>query len=112
MAFKFSENRGKLFENILFLELKRRKKEVYYYKTTAGYEVDFVAREKGVLELIQVCIELHAEAEKREIRALVQAAHELKLNKGIVVTAETEKEWVLEGVRITAIPLYKFLFKS
>lgn len=35
-----------MFENILFLELKRRQKEVYYYKTAAGYEVDFLTREK------------------------------------------------------------------
>lgn len=110
IAFKFTENHGKLFENAIFLELKRRRHEVYYYKTHSGFEVDFLIKDQKKLQLIQVCSELHPEAEKREIRALIQAAEELKLKEGLIITADTEKEWTVEGMKLCAIPLYKFLF--
>jgi uncharacterized protein len=109
IAFKFSENHGKLFENVLYLELKRRKKEIYYYKTSGGYEVDFLTKTKEKLELIQVCIDPHEKAETREVRALVHAAKELKLNRGILITAEIEKEWIIDDITIIVIPLYQFI---
>jgi hypothetical protein len=109
IAFKFSENQGRLFENILYLEFKRRNKEVFYYKTHSDLEVDFVVKEKNKIELVQVCIDLHEKAEERELRALVQAAKELKLTQGTLITAEVEKKWLIDGVSIQAIPLYKFI---
>ncbi len=110
IAFKFSENRGKLFENVLYLEFRRTGKEIYYYKTSSDYEIDFVLKDKDTIEIIQVCIELNEKAETREVRALVQAAKELKLMRGTLVTAEVEKEWIIDGITIQAIPLYKFIF--
>ena len=109
IAFKVSGNHGKLFENAIYLELKRRKKEIYYYKTTDDYEVDFVTREKGKIELIQVCVDLHAQAETREIRSLIHAAKEFDLNTAVVVTPDLNKEWTIDGVTIQAIPLYQFM---
>ncbi len=111
ISFKFSENKGKLFENIIFLELKRRKKEIYYYKTSNDFEVDFVVKDKKHLTLIQVCIDLHAKAETREVRALVHTAQELNLTQGIIVTADLEKEWSIDKISIKAIPLYKFILQ-
>lgn len=112
IAFKFSENRGKLFENVLYLEFRRRGKEVYYYKTTSDREIDFLIKDKEKIELIQVCIELNEKAKMREVRALVQAAKELKLIEGILVTADVENEWDEEGIRIKAIPLYQFIIEQ
>jgi predicted AAA+ superfamily ATPase len=109
IAFKFSENRGKLFENALYLEFKRRGREVFYYKTASDYEVDFVVKDKETIEIVQVCIDLHEKAEMREVRSLVQAAKELKLAQGILITADVEKEWLVDGILIRAIPLYKFI---
>ncbi|MBF8263358.1 MAG: hypothetical protein HW387_1023 [Parachlamydiales bacterium] len=109
ISFKFSDNQGKLFENILYLEFRRRKKEIYYYKTASDFEVDFVVKEKGKIEMIQVCIDLHEKAEMREIRALVQAAKELKLSQGILITADVKREWIVDDVSIRAIPLYQFI---
>jgi predicted AAA+ superfamily ATPase len=108
IAFKFSENRGKLFENILYIELKRRKKEIFYYKTASGYEVDFLTKEQKKLELIQVCVDLHEKAELREVRALIQAAKELELSHGTLITADVEKTWTLDGIALSAIPLYRW----
>ncbi|MCD4808342.1 MAG: ATP-binding protein, partial [Methanosarcinales archaeon] len=44
VSFKFSEDRGRLAENAVFVELKRRKKEVFYWKSDAG-EVDFIVKD-------------------------------------------------------------------
>ena len=111
IAFKFSENLGRLFENVLFLEFKRHKKEIYYYKTASDYEVDFLIKNKREIGIFQVCIDLHEKAEIREIRSLVQAAKELKIVCGTLITVDIEKEWSQEGILIQAIPLYKFLLQ-
>jgi predicted AAA+ superfamily ATPase len=56
-----------------------------------------------------VCVDLHAQAETREVRSLVHAAKELDLKEGIVVTPDLSKEWVVDGITIRAIPLYLFI---
>ena len=57
ISFKFSENIGHIYENLVFLELKRRNKEIYYWKSKKGKEVDFLIK-KGlnIEEAIQVSI--------------------------------------------------------
>lgn len=110
IAFKVAGNHSKLFENIVFLELKRRKKEIYYYKTAEDYEVDFITRTHGKIELIQVCIDLHEQAETREVRSIVHAAKEFSLTEGIIITPDLNKEWVVEEITIRAIPIYQFIF--
>lgn len=109
-AFKFSENLGRLFENVVFLELQRNGVEVYYYKTRSDYEIDFVVKKGKIIQLLQVSMDLGNENTKaREIRALVQAVQELKLERGIIITSNEEEELLIEGVNIDIIPLYKFL---
>ncbi len=54
VAFKVSGNHSKLFENIVYLELKRKKQNIFYYRTASDYEVDFIVQDKGCFELIQV----------------------------------------------------------
>lgn len=110
VAFKFSENRGRLFENVIFLEMKRRGAELYHYKTHSDYEIDFIVRDKGNVQMIQVCVDLVKEMTySREIRGLVQAAKELNLDRGIIVTSNEEDEVVVDGILIEIIPLYKFI---
>ena len=58
-TFNLSPNYGKLFENLVFLDLRRQGKEIFYYKTKSGYEVDFIVKSKHANpELIQVAWEL------------------------------------------------------
>ena len=55
VAFQFSQNKGKFLENLVFIELKRRYREIYYYKTNNGLEIDFLIRkDKRNALLIQV----------------------------------------------------------
>jgi hypothetical protein len=69
-------NLGHALETCVLLELDRRGAEVSYVHTSAGREVDFLARyPTGREKLIQVCASLDDPATReREMRALIEAA--------------------------------------
>ncbi len=109
-AFHFTENLGRLLENLVFLELRRADLEVYYYKTENNLEVDFLAKKNLKLALIQVALDVQdPQTLKRELRALFQGLTELKLDKGIILTRDYEEQVVIEdGKTITIMPAYTF----
>ncbi len=113
IAFQFSKNKGKFLENLVFLELRRRRPEVYYYKTTNNLEVDFLIKNgKKDISLIQVADNLDNEkTRQREIGALTYAMDELKLKKALILTEDTEEEIKLKGKVILAQPIYKWLLE-
>jgi len=77
VSFRFSENIGRLYENLVFLLLTFNEKEVYYYKDK--YECDFVIKEgKKITNAIQVCYNLNKENEEREFNGLIEAMNKLK----------------------------------
>jgi predicted AAA+ superfamily ATPase len=84
-----SPNYGHLFENLVFLDLKRKNHEVYYYLTKEGYEIDFLSKTpQGKIKLWQVVWDLKNEKTmQRELRALHSAEKELGV-KGELVTPE------------------------
>ena len=90
VSFEVGKRIGDMLENIVYLELKRRYSEIYYFKTAQGYEVDFLLKEyERITHLVQVSQTLSDEkTKKRELRALAKAADELKH------TADT-KLWLL-----------------
>ena len=78
-TFNLSENFGKLLENQVYLDLRRQGKNIFYYHTADGYEIDFVTQDShGQYELIQVVWEANDPLTlEREKRALLQAESEL-----------------------------------
>jgi predicted AAA+ superfamily ATPase len=111
VGFNFTENIGHLLENQVFLELKRRNRELYYYKTANGLEVDFVCRQGGkITQLIQVAREIGRDKTRnRELRALRKAMDETGLKEGLIVTLEDEEEITPEGKTVQVVPAYKYL---
>ncbi|MCE5294916.1 MAG: ATP-binding protein [Chlamydiales bacterium] len=85
-TFSQADNFGKEFENLVFLDLKRQGKEVFYYKTKSGYEVDFVVTSKNEKpKLIQVAWDISdPETLEREQRALSDAEKELGISGEII----------------------------
>ncbi|MBN2499066.1 MAG: ATP-binding protein [Deltaproteobacteria bacterium] len=79
VSFQVGTRMAQNLENIVFLELLRRKHEIYYHKTGQGLEVDFVIKQGArIVELIQVCLDAHDDrTRRREMRALVRAEQEL-----------------------------------
>ena len=87
VSFRFSQDYGRLAENLVFLELKRREREIYYWRNEK-YEVDFLVRSgTEVSELIQVCWKPdRARTRNREVRGLVAACKEFGLKEGLILT--------------------------
>lgn len=116
VGFRFSENIGRLAENIVFLALKRKqildpRIELFYWKDTHHREVDFVIKsDLNVTGLIQVCWDIRDEKTKnREMRSLVKAMKELKISTAILITEEAEGEEDLHGNTVKLVPLWKWL---
>jgi hypothetical protein len=111
ISFNFSEDRGKLLENLVFLALLAKGKEVYYYKTKNNLEVDFLVKEgQKSYSLIQVCSSLmDYNTREREIKALLAARKELKMASGIILTEDEDDLLEVENEKILVKPVYKWL---
>ncbi|MDD4358899.1 MAG: ATP-binding protein [Candidatus Pacebacteria bacterium] len=111
IAFSFSEDRGRFLENMVFIELKRRGKEVFYFKNEG--ECDFVINEKGkIKEAIQVCSSLNNFNEKREVNGLIEAMEKFKLKKGYILTENQEEKKVIGDKEIDMVPVWKYCLDS
>jgi uncharacterized protein len=109
VGFSFSDNLGHLLENMVFIELLRRGKKVYYH--SKSQECDFVTEEvEKVTAAIQVCYTFTSEkTKKREIDGLIDAMNVHKLQSGLIITDDTEEELIDNGRIITIIPAWKWL---
>lgn len=85
-TFNISDNLGKLLENQVYLDLRRQKKEIFYYNTSEGFEVDFITKDQeGHCEMIQVVWDQNDPATaEREERALKSAENELGIKGRIL----------------------------
>lgn len=111
IAFRFSRNEGKYLENLIFIHLKRYSKEIFYYVTKSGKEVDFLLREGAdKIILIQATVSLSDPAvRKRELTALLEATDELGLGAGTIITRNEEETLSMHGKVIKVKPIYKWL---
>ena len=114
---RVTEDFGRLMENCVFLELRRRglkeNKNLFYFKDSQNHEVDFVIREGlKVKQLIQVTYaSSRDEIEKREIRSLLKAADIFQKDKPelLVITWDYEAEEEVKGKKIKFVPLWKWV---
>lgn len=86
----YERDLGRLFENIIYLDLRRRGFTVSYYLTQERFEVDFLAQSAdGEKRLFQVAWGIDNDDTKfRELRALEVAKAELGV-EGELITLET-----------------------
>ncbi|KAF0129000.1 MAG: hypothetical protein FD155_2825 [Bacteroidetes bacterium] len=111
IGFRFSENSGRLMENAVFIELKRRNKDVFYH--AGKYECDFLVTENlTVVEAIQVTYELKEVNIKREINGLKEAMQQFNISHGSIITFEQENYAIELPANIEIIPLYKWLTRG
>jgi hypothetical protein len=104
----FSDDAGRILENMVCLELKRQEKELYYVKEK--YECDFIVKEgKRITQAIQTCFELNMENTERELLGLHQAMTTLQIPKGIILTYDQEKQLTEGKKTIHVIPVWKWL---
>ncbi|MDO8872028.1 MAG: ATP-binding protein [Methanoregula sp.] len=109
VSFSFSENIGRLYENVVFNELVRRGKSIFFLNEN-DKECDFIVREgTGITGAYQVCYDLNERNAQREIAGLVMACKKFDLNEGYIITESTFRTVTEDGVRIRIIPITGFL---
>jgi len=119
IGFGLSENRGRLMENAIAVELQKRctterNFEVYYWKDHQQNEVDFVLK-KGpkVVQLTQVTyVNSMDEINEREIKSLFKAAKKLSCKNLLVITWDFEAEEKIEGIKVIFTPLWSWLLNT
>jgi len=110
-AVSFEEDKGKIFENIVFNQIKRKYDDIYYYKN--GQEVDFVYMSNGKPNLINVSHDIDDfETYQREVNGLFAAMKQLKLKESVLITDYQEKDEMIEDTVIHIVPLWKWLVKN
>lgn len=103
VAFQVSANHGKLFENLVYTELKKQGGEIYYSPETK--ECDFIWRKDRASIAIQVCYDLTATNRSREIDGLLQTMEKWNIPKGVLITYNQAEKI---SPRCDAIPFWKF----
>ena len=113
VGFHFSEDTGRMLENIVYIELKRRGNNIYYHKGTK--ECDFVIQ-KGtkIIEAIQVTQNLSgSDTRKREFDGLIEALEQYSLKHGLILTETDEGDETIEidkkKYNLHIRPLWKWL---
>jgi predicted AAA+ superfamily ATPase len=111
VSFNVSKKIGANLENIVFLELRRKTKEIYYYKTEKGREVDFLIQKENATELIQVSATLeNKETYHRELRVFSEAKKELRGEiKAVVITLDNSELTQYEGCEVQIVNVLEFL---
>ncbi len=107
---KPNQDKGRKLENLIFLHLRRKYKEIYYLDHKAKGECDFLAIKRGaVQEIIQVCHELTSDNLEREVKGLTEAMSFLDFHKGVIVTHSQKDKIIHDKVEIEVIPAYEYL---
>lgn len=102
-----SEDVGRLLENVVYLELRRRGGEIFYW--AGRRECDFVVKgQDGALLPIQVCFELTDDNREREIGGLVEACAQVGSRRGLLLTSDQEQEIRESGIAINVLPTWKW----
>ncbi len=104
-----SEDRGRILENIVFLQLRKKAKGIFYFAEKG--ECDFVVKMENDLFPCQVCFELSEENREREINGLVECCRQLNKPKGLILTNDQEDKMKVENTSIKILPVWKWLLE-
>ena len=99
---------GRLLENFVFMELRRKGLDIEYYRTEDGLEVDFMTTDRsGAQAFYQVSLELRdAGTREREVRALTTAMQETGMTHGTIVSLDTEEQIEADAGVIDVVPAW------
>lgn len=112
VGFSFSENLGKKLENAVYIELRRRNLELFYFSDSS--ECDFVVRENGsIVQAYQVTVSLKdPKTRKREEEGLLAAMKAFGLREGTIITLdESEEKTLPDGMVLHVMPFYRWCLK-
>jgi len=111
VGFGFSPNTGKLLENLVFLTLRQHSREIFYYTTPSGYEVDFYIPEEQ--RLIQVTQNLSTAATRqRKFRVLSEAIQSVKVKSAMILSDSNEDTLEVNGVPVKVCSTAEWLLEE
>ena len=107
----FFDDRGRLLENLVFINLRKKNNDIFYFQ--GENECDFLIREGiKIVKAFQVCYEINEDSKDREIKGLAEALNKFKLKEGIILTYNQEDDFEAEGKKIKLIPVWKWLVEK
>ena len=106
IRFSFSDDYGRLLENLVFLEFLKSDKSIFYFRGVG--ECDFLLKDgKKIVAAFQVAKSLSDyDTRQREIRGLLEAMEKYNLKEGIVLTEDEYEEFEESGKKIKIIPVW------
>src|SRR3989339_2642 len=121
-GFRFSGDKGALYENLVAVALKKEESagriSLFYWRSLQNEEVDFIIKEGvHVTRLIQVCSDIsNQKTLKREMRALIKASQELHCDELLLLNNRVDRtetfRWQDAERPIRLMPLWQWLETS
>ena len=112
IGFNATENNGVFLENLVFIELKRRGWDVYYYADKK--ECDFIVR-KGlhISDAYQVTLKMDSpQTREREIAGVREAMQAYSLSKGYILTFEGKETITFDdGTIVEVVPVSEWILQ-
>ncbi|MBS3176125.1 ATP-binding protein [Candidatus Woesearchaeota archaeon] len=108
VGFTFSQDAGRMEENITFIELKRRGYKTFYWAEKNECDI-LVSKGKDIIQAIQVCYELTPENREREIKGLIEAMEKFHLKEGTILTDNQTEKITIKEKTINCTPLWRWL---
>ncbi len=114
ISFSISDDKGKLLENLVFIELKRRQKELFFFKSRNNKEIDFIYNDSNIWHLVQVSYTLNDfKTKQREVNAIIEAQKEFDRIKPLIITYSDNEEVIkVNDIEIQVLPVWKWLFQK
>ncbi len=107
----FSEDKGKMLENMVFSALRRNHKNIFYFREKG--ECDFLVKEgTKIIGAIQVCFDLNEDNKNREISGLVEALEKFQLKEGLILTYNQADKLRAGNKTVNVLPVWKWLLQS
>lgn len=103
----FNEDNGRLLENMVYMQLRHKTPEIFYFKEKR--ECDFVVFQQGKLQgAYQVCWQLDQNNMDRELSGLVDAMNFFGLKAGSIITHDQSDSFLIDGKTIKVLPFHEW----
>jgi len=110
-SLSYTKDVGRLFENVIYLELRRQYKDIYYFREKG--ECDFIVKDgKKIIHIIQVCAEINTDNIKIEVNGLVEALDFFNKKEGLIITLNQDDSILESNKKITLKSAHNWLKDS
>jgi hypothetical protein len=101
---QLQEDTGRILENLVFLEIRRKTTQIWYYKK--NHECDFIYQLDGKYHAVQVCHQLTPDNMARETAGMQEAMADLELASTTFVTTNQTEDFHIENKKVMCIPFF------